>query len=71
MKENKTKPVGLLPNGSTLFVADDGVGGRVYWSDEVGGGVHVWTTSLVDTGTLLTAMAYEEAVRYEDTMKVR
>jgi len=32
----------------TIFVEDNGVGGRRYISDEVGCGVCVWDTALVD-----------------------
>jgi len=55
----KTVTIGQLPNGATLFVEFNEVGGRRYWSDEIGGGVCVWDTSLVDSGTLLAAMAEE------------
>ena len=48
-----------LPSGVTLFVSPDLAGGRHYASDEVGGGVTVWVTSLVDERTLLFAMAHE------------
>lgn len=48
-----------LPNGCTLFWYPDGNGGRKYISDEVGGGVDVWTPCLVDFNTLLAAMTVE------------
>jgi len=47
--------VGPLPNGSTLFRRKNEVGGYIYYSDEIGGGVVVWDTTLVDRWTLLSA----------------
>ncbi len=35
--------------------------GREYFSDEVGGGVQVWHTALVDQSTLLAAIVQEQA----------
>jgi hypothetical protein len=52
-----TKEIGQLPNGSTLSVEINESGGLRFWSDEVAGGVCVWDTSLVDSGTLLAALA--------------
>lgn len=49
-----------LPNGFTLFWKENGAGGRSYFSDEVGGGVNVWDTCLVDRSTLLAALTKEE-----------
>lgn len=48
-----------LPSGYTLFVQDNGCGGRSYWSDEVGCGVLVWDTCLVSVDTLRAAMESE------------
>lgn len=48
-----------LPNGCTLFRKPDEVGGFNYYSDEIGGGVHVWNTSLVSPQTLMTAIIEE------------
>lgn len=53
-----------LPNGCTLFWEKNGVGGRRYASDEIGGGVCVWDTSLVDHGTLLMAMTIERELEF-------
>lgn len=52
--------VGPLPNGCTLYREPNEVGGHRYWSDEVGGGVGVWDTCLVDSSTLLAALVAEE-----------
>lgn len=49
-----------LPNGYTLYREPNEVGGYRYWSDEVGGGVGVWDTSLVDASTLMAAIVAEE-----------
>jgi hypothetical protein len=49
-----------LPNGCTLhWITGDQ--GREYFSDEVGGGVQVWHTALVDQSTLLAAIVQEQA----------
>lgn len=45
--------------GNTLSVENNEVGGRRYWSDEIGGGVMVWDTSLVSAEMLLLAYAME------------
>ena len=49
-----------LPNGFTLYwkMTEQG---REYYSDEVGGGVIVWHTALVDQSTLLAAIVQEQA----------
>ena len=63
MKDNNNQPmieVDDLPNGCRLYMRHNEAGGRTYYSDEIGGGVFVWDTCLVDLSTLLTAMAYEE-----------
>ncbi len=52
-----------LPNGCTLYWEKNEVGGRVYASDEIGGGVTVWDTALVDFSTLLAAIVQEERLR--------
>jgi hypothetical protein len=49
----------LLSNGCTLYWKDNGIGGRIYTSDEVGCGVHVWDTCIVDEDTLLAAIKQE------------
>lgn len=56
----------FLPNGCTLYWCDNDAGGRTYYSDEVGGGVVIWDTSLVDGATLLAAMAMEAALLYRE-----
>lgn len=54
MKGSKT-----LPNGVTIFWEPNGVGGRSYISDEIGGGVLVWDTALVNRESLSAAMEIE------------
>jgi len=46
--------------GYTIFVKDNKVGGRSYWSDEIGGGVLVWDTCLVDVETLELSIQKEK-----------
>lgn len=46
--------------GNTLMVEKNEVGGRRYWSDEIGGGVCVWDTSLVSMEMLLLAIEQEK-----------
>lgn len=48
-----------LPNSCTLYWRENEAGGRTYYSDEVGGGVVVWDTALVNESTLLAAMVQE------------
>jgi hypothetical protein len=55
-----------LPNGYMLYREPNEVGGHRYWSDEVGGGVCVWDTCLVDSSTLLMAIAEEERHRRDE-----
>lgn len=53
-----------LASGYTLFWwTDPAVGCRVYESDEIGGGVCVWNTALVDDTTLLAAILQERALQ--------
>ena len=50
-----------LPNGCRLYwETDKALGIRTYSSDEIGGGVDVWNTALIDPTTLLTAIITEE-----------
>jgi hypothetical protein len=49
-----------LPNGCTLYW-ETGEQGREYISDEVGGGITIWHTALVDQSTLLAAIVQEQA----------
>uniref|UniRef100_A0A6M3LM09 Uncharacterized protein n=1 Tax=viral metagenome TaxID=1070528 RepID=A0A6M3LM09_9ZZZZ len=58
-----------LPNGCTLYWEDNEVGGRIYFSDEVGGGVFVWDTSLICASTLLAAIVMEEYFRFDEIHK--
>lgn len=68
---NARKPAGLppvplkgeisLPNGCTLYwKLHESVNCREYYSDEIGGGVTVWNTALVQSSTLLAAIVQEE-----------
>lgn len=51
--------VGRTFRGYTIFREPNEVGGHRYWSDEVGGGVVAWDTSLVSTETLAACVAIE------------
>ncbi len=55
-----------LPNRCALYCEANGVGGHRYWSDEVGGGVCVWDTSLVGEDTLLAAIVEEHRRRRDE-----
>lgn len=48
-----------LPNGSVLY-RQRGEQGNIYFSDEIGGGVLVWDTAMVDPNTLLAAIVEEK-----------
>ncbi len=50
---------GTTSRGYTLFRCPNEVGGHTYWSDEVGDGILVWDTCLVDAETLRLALAIE------------
>ena len=53
-----------LPSGCTLYWRlDKRVNARVYYSDEVSSGVHVWDTALVDENTLLAAIVEEAGLK--------
>jgi hypothetical protein len=45
--------------GHTIYVTDNGVGGRRYLSDEIGGGVLVWDTALINEMTLFEVIHFE------------
>ena len=55
-----------LPNGCMLYWKDNEVGGRTYHSDEVGGGVIVWDTALVNSSTLIAAINQENKLLIEE-----
>ena len=61
-----------LPNGCTLYWKETVVGGREYFSDEIGGGCHVWDTALIDQSTLLAAIVQEQTFqKLEQVIKER
>lgn len=60
-----------MKNGYGLFWEDNGVGGRRYISDEIGNGVLVWDTSLVEESTLLAAILQEKILQREEIIQRR
>ena len=50
-----------LPNGCTLYWKTEEQG-RVYYTDEIGGGMVVWDTALTDQYTLLAAITQEASI---------
>lgn len=54
------KEIGTTPCGYTIFERDNGVGGKDYWSDEIGGGVMIWDTALASIESLEFAIAHEK-----------
>lgn len=63
--------LGRTPNGANLFRKPNGVGGYVYMSNEIGGGVVVWDTALVSEGTLLFAMTCEKGRKCKEQFERR
>lgn len=64
-RQRKTGPlteVATVKDGCTLLMEVNEIGGRRYWSDEIGGGVMVWDTCLVGSITLETALKVETAL---------
>lgn len=64
MSDEMEEDLGCLPNGCHLFRRANEVGGFTYYSDEIGGGVVVWDTCLVNESTLLTAITCEYHRKY-------
>ena len=54
--------IGRTREGYTLFVQENGVGGHRYWSDEIGGGVFAWDTSLVSPMTMFACLEHAKAL---------
>lgn len=54
--------------GNTLMVEENSVGGRRYWSDEIGGGIVIWDTSLVSAEMLKLAIEAEEREQMRETL---
>ena len=55
----RSYPGKVFEDSNGLYVEDNGVGGRRYWSDEIGGGVVVWDTALVSDEMLRLALTAE------------
>ena len=69
--EEQAEEVGPLPNGYTLYRKPNGVGGHVYYSHEIGGGVVLWDTCLGASSSLLAAIVAEESRRYREWAESR
>ena len=59
------RELGQDSRGNFLYVEDNEVGGRRYWSDEIGGGVLVWDTALVSKEMMEFALSFEEQLSKE------
>ena len=55
-----------LPSGKTIWWEYNGAGSRTFYSDEVGNGVVVWDTALVDKSTLECVLTWERRLREEE-----
>ncbi len=71
MSNEKIEDLGCLPNGGHLYRERNGVGGWIYSSDEIGGGVVVWDTCLVAESTILAAIVCEHHRHYMESMHKR
>lgn len=60
-----------LPNGCRLYWKTNIVGSRYYFSDEIGCGVDVWDTAVVDISTLLAAITEENRMRHFESRHKR
>lgn len=56
---------GMTERGYSVFRQANGVGGYTYWSDEIGGGVRVWDTSLASRETLQWCINLETLLEAE------
>ena len=56
-------------NKYTIDVYENGVGGRKYYSDEIGGGVLVWDTCLVSENTLNKVIEKEREFQIKEIEK--
>lgn len=63
--------IAQLPNGCMLYRKKNEAGGHTYYSDEIGGGVMVWDTCLVQLSTILAAIVEESRFETEAAYKKR
>lgn len=71
MSEEKAIDLGCLPNGAHIYRQRNGIGGWIYSSDEIGGGVVVWDTCLVAESTILAAIVCEHHRHYMESIHKR
>jgi len=59
--------------GNQLYIKPNEAGGNIYWSDEIGGGVMVWDTSLVSPEMLCLALgdAFKSTIPDECEISIR
>ncbi|MCB1970964.1 MAG: hypothetical protein KDG54_11210 [Geminicoccaceae bacterium] len=60
MTDQPTEWVASTMRGYALYRRPNGVGGHTCYSDEIGGGVLAWDTSLVDRETMLAFLMIED-----------
>jgi hypothetical protein len=58
-----------MGNGNGLYWTYNELGCRVYYSDEVGGGVLVWDTTVVSPSTMLEAVVQENEFQHLEKFK--
>ena len=62
MTDKNFREVGETNRGYKLYVEDNAVGGRSYWSAEIGGGVLIWDTCLACPESLELAIKIEKGL---------
>lgn len=58
--DEEGKRLCLMPNGYSLYVKTNKAGGRIYFSDEIGGGVEIWDTCCGMESSILFAITIED-----------
>ena len=61
MDKNTLTLVTKTPEGYGIYMSENEVGGRTYFSDEVGGGVFIWDTALISMATLECVLSVERS----------
>lgn len=58
-----------FPDGTSLYIQENEIGGYTYYSDEIGCGVMVWDTALVSEKTLLAAIKHSKGESSQEQKK--